>query len=53
MTNIILCGCSGRMGEAVSRLVADRADAKIIAGIDINTSAAAQVSPAAMETPEP
>ena len=44
MTNIILCGCSGRMGEAVSRLVADRADAKIIAGIDINTSAAAQVS---------
>ncbi|MBQ9112963.1 MAG: 4-hydroxy-tetrahydrodipicolinate reductase [Clostridia bacterium] len=44
MTNIILCGCSGRMGDAVSRLVADRSDAQIVAGIDINTSAAAQAS---------
>ncbi len=42
MTNIILCGCTGRMGEAVSRLVSENADAKIVAGIDINTSSVAE-----------
>ena len=42
MTNIILCGCTGRMGEAVSRLVSENNDAKIVAGIDINTSSVAQ-----------
>ena len=36
MTNIILCGCGGRMGEAVSKLVSERNDTKIVAGIDIN-----------------
>ena len=44
MTNIILCGCGGRMGVAVSALVAERNDVKIIAGVDINTSAGAQAS---------
>ncbi len=39
MTNIILCGCGGRMGEAVSKLVSERADTRIAAGIDINISA--------------
>lgn len=39
MTNIILCGCGGRMGEAVSKLVSSCPDAKIVAGIDINTVA--------------
>lgn len=39
MTNIILCGCSGRMGEAVSKLIDDRNDAKIVAGVDVSTSA--------------
>lgn len=42
MTNIILCGCTGRMGEAVSRLVRERDDAKIVAGVDINTSTATE-----------
>ena len=44
MTNIILCGCGGRMGAAVSALVSQRGDAKIIAGVDINTSSGAQTS---------
>ena len=39
MTNIILCGCSGRMGEAVSKLVCERTDVNIVAGVDVNTSA--------------
>ena len=39
MTNILLCGCSGRMGEAVSKLVGERDDAKIIAGVDVSSSA--------------
>ena len=39
MTNIILCGCSGRMGEAVAKLIAQRDDAQIIAGVDVNPSA--------------
>lgn len=39
MTNLILSGCGGRMGEAVSRLVSDRSDVKIVAGVDINVSA--------------
>ncbi len=37
MTNIILNGCNGKMGFAVSRLVAEREDCKISAGVDINT----------------
>lgn len=39
MTNIILCGCSGRMGEAVAKLIDQRDDAQIIAGVDINPAA--------------
>ena len=39
MINLILSGCGGRMGEAVSRLVSDRSDVKIVAGVDINVSA--------------
>ena len=42
MTNIILCGCSGRMGEAVTKLVNERSDAQIVAGVDVNP--ASQVS---------
>lgn len=42
MTNIILCGCGGRMGAAVSELCSERGDVKIIAGVDVNTSAGAQ-----------
>lgn len=42
MTNIILCGCGGRMGAAVSALCTERGDARIVAGVDVNTSAGAQ-----------
>ena len=45
MTNILLCGCSGRMGEAVSKLVGERNDAKIIAGIDVSSLAQASGYP--------
>ncbi len=38
MIKIILNGCNGKMGNAVSRLVAERDDCQIVAGIDINTS---------------
>ncbi|MBO5913083.1 MAG: 4-hydroxy-tetrahydrodipicolinate reductase [Clostridia bacterium] len=37
MTEIILNGCNGKMGMAVSRLVAERDDCTIVAGVDINT----------------
>ena len=43
MTNIILCGCQGRMGDAVSKLVASSNDFTIVAGIDINATAGSQV----------
>ena len=36
MTNIILCGCGGRMGKAVYAAAQD--DTAIVAGIDINAS---------------
>ncbi len=35
MTNIILSGCMGRMGKAISSIVAESEDAKIVCGIDI------------------
>ena len=38
MTNIILCGCGGRMGAAVYELVKSRGDSRIVAGVDVNTS---------------
>ena len=37
MTNIILCGANGKMGRVISSIVSGRDDAKIIAGIDLNT----------------
>lgn len=44
MTNILLCGCGGRMGAAVAALVNNRDDSKIVAGIDVNLSSVAQAS---------
>lgn len=38
MTDIILTGCSGKMGEAVTACVSEKSDIRIIAGIDINDS---------------
>jgi len=37
MTDIILCGCTGKMGRVVAELAAKRDDLQIVAGIDINT----------------
>ncbi len=44
MTNIILTGCGGRMGEAVSKLVETSTELKIVAGVDINASSVAAAS---------
>lgn len=38
MTNILLCGCNGKMGQVITRLAAGRDDLKIVAGYDINTT---------------
>lgn len=43
MTNIILSGCGGRMGQAIIRATQDSDSARIVAGVDIN---AASVAPA-------
>lgn len=37
MTNIILSGCNGKMGQVISRLVSDMDDVNILFGYDINT----------------
>ena len=39
MTNIILSGCNGKMGQVISRLVSERDDINIVCGVDINTDA--------------
>lgn len=36
MTRIILSGCNGKMGQVITRLVADDSNCEIVAGIDIN-----------------
>ena len=36
MTRIILNGCNGRMGQAISKIVAEDENAEIAAGLDIN-----------------
>ncbi len=41
MTNLILCGCGGRMGQAIIRSAADAPDCRIVAGVDINADATA------------
>ncbi|MCQ4022470.1 MULTISPECIES: 4-hydroxy-tetrahydrodipicolinate reductase [unclassified Ruminococcus] len=38
MTRIILCGCNGKMGQAIVRAVSERDDCKIVAGVDIITN---------------
>ena len=35
MTRIIMKGCNGKMGQCISRIVAEDPDAEIVAGIDI------------------
>ncbi len=38
MTRILLCGCNGKMGRAVTACVAARDDCEIVAGVDVNTA---------------
>ena len=38
MTKIIMNGCNGKMGQVISRLVAEDGDAEIVCGVDINTA---------------
>ena len=45
MKKIILCGCGGRMGRAVSELIAASDKCNIVAGIDINASALGALCP--------
>ena len=44
MTNILLSGCGGRMGEAVRKLISERGDATVIAGIDVNPASVGTAS---------
>ena len=39
MIKIILSGCNGRMGRAITDIVSKNPDAEIVAGIDLNTDA--------------
>lgn len=41
MTNVILCGCGGRMGHAVTELINGSDDFRIVAGIDVNAASLA------------
>ena len=41
MTNVILCGCGGRMGHAVTELINNSGDFRIVAGVDVNASSVA------------
>lgn len=34
MTNLLLCGCAGKMGAAVANIVNERRDCQIVAGVD-------------------
>lgn len=45
MTNIILCGCNGRMGQAIVRAAADSDSCRIVAGVDVNAAASAYSFP--------
>ena len=39
MINVILCGCGGRMGKAVTEAIAKSNTLRIVAGVDVNASA--------------
>lgn len=41
MINVILCGCTGRMGRAVTELINGSDTLRIVAGVDVNTAATA------------
>ncbi len=39
MTNILLSGCNGRMGQCITQICKENPQVKIVAGYDINTNA--------------
>lgn len=39
MVDIILCGCNGKMGSAVQAAISQRADCRIVAGVDVTGQA--------------
>ena len=41
MTNIILCGCGGRMGQAIVRATEQGDALRVVAGVDVNADAVA------------
>jgi len=41
MLNMLLVGCNGKMGRAVTAAVAGRCDCRILAGVDLNTESSA------------
>ena len=41
MTNIILCGCGGRMGQAIVRACEASKELRVVAGVDVNADAVA------------
>ena len=45
MIQMILCGCGGRMGQAMFRAANEGKDIQIVAGVDINADAIAPTSP--------
>ena len=45
MIQMILCGCGGRMGQAILRAANEGKDIQIVAGVDINADAIAPTSP--------
>ena len=38
MTNILLSGCNGKMGQVISRLAVEFAGVEIVAGVDVNNN---------------
>ena len=45
MKKIILCGCGGRMGRAVTELIGASEKCKIVAGVDINATSLGALCP--------
>jgi 4-hydroxy-tetrahydrodipicolinate reductase len=45
MINVILCGCGGRMGKAVTEAISGSSTMRIVAGVDINASSVGSICP--------
>lgn len=49
LTNIVICGSSGKMGRVIHNIISSRNDCQVVAGIDRNTESAAEFP--VVETP--